>query len=47
MPNIVLIVRLGHTETGPHALVDQSKGMVTLMVSPLLALQEEQVSRYV
>ena len=32
---------------GPHALVDQSKGMVTLMVSPLLALQEEQVSRYV
>ena len=29
---------------GPHALVDKSKGMVTFMVSPLLALQEEQVS---
>lgn len=29
---------------GPHALIDKSKGMVTFMVSPLLALQEEQVS---
>ena len=32
---------------GPHALVDKSKGMVTFLVSPLLALQEEQVSQYV
>jgi superfamily II RNA helicase len=32
---------------GPHARVDKSKGMVTFMVSPLLAFQEEQVSRYV
>ena len=32
---------------GPHAMVDKSKGMVTFMVSPLLALQEEQVSQYV
>lgn len=32
---------------GPHALIDKSKGMVTLMVSPLLALQEEQVSHCV
>ena len=30
---------------GPHAVVDKSKGMITFMVSPLLALQEEQVSR--
>lgn len=29
---------------GPHALIDKLKGMVTFMVSPLLALQEEQVS---
>jgi superfamily II DNA helicase RecQ len=29
---------------GPHAFVDPSKGMVTFMVSPLIALQEEQVS---
>ena len=32
---------------GPHALIDKSKGMVTLMISPLLALQEEQVSQCV
>ena len=32
---------------GPHALIDKSKGMVTFMVSPLLALQEEQVSHCV
>ena len=32
---------------GPHALIDKSKGMVTFLVSPLLALQEEQVSPYV
>jgi len=29
---------------GPHAVIDKAKGMVTFMVSPLLALQEEQVS---
>jgi ATP-dependent helicase YprA (DUF1998 family) len=32
---------------GPHALIDKSKGMVTFLVSPLLALQEEQVSLYI
>ena len=30
---------------GPHAVIDKSKGMVSFMVSPLLALQEEQVSQ--
>lgn len=29
---------------GPHAVIEKSKGMTTFMVSPLLALQEEQVS---
>ncbi|EDR09889.1 uncharacterized protein LACBIDRAFT_325779 [Laccaria bicolor S238N-H82] len=28
---------------GPHAVIEKSKGMITFMVSPLLALQEEQV----